>query len=125
MTQRPVTAGLVTIVIPTYDDDPQHIHDSVGSALAQSYPMTEVVVDDGSTRSDSTDALAALEGVRLVSQPNMAHRPRGSGRARASSCSLSMATTGSSRTQFDCSWRPCLWPRCGRCLPARPSFRCG
>ena len=71
MTQGPVTAGLVTIVIPTYNDDPEHIHDSVGSALAQSYPMTEVVVvDDGSTRSDSIEALAALDGVRLITQPN-------------------------------------------------------
>src|SRR5690606_29224713 len=41
----------VTIVIPTYDDHPDHLDQAVSSALAQTYRDVEVVVvDDGSAR---------------------------------------------------------------------------
>lgn len=66
--------GRTTIVIPTFNDDPAHLRESVTSALSQTWPDVEVVVvNDGSTR-ESTLAelaeLAALEGICVVSQPN-------------------------------------------------------
>lgn len=62
---------LVTIVIPTYDDDPQHLREAVASALAQTYPRVEVVVvDDGSSRPETHSALDALTSVTLVRQDN-------------------------------------------------------
>ncbi|SOC58132.1 glycosyltransferase family 2 protein [Ornithinimicrobium cerasi] len=63
--------GQVTIVIPTFNDAPEHLRESVASALGQTYPHIEVVVvDDGSTRPDTITAVDALEGVRVVRQVN-------------------------------------------------------
>lgn len=62
---------LVTIVIPTYDDDPEHLREAVASALAQTHPRVEVVVvDDGSSRPETHAALDALTSVTLVRQDN-------------------------------------------------------
>lgn len=56
---------LVTIIIPTYKDDPQHLAQAVGSAQAQTYPNIElVVVDDGSTPPVS------LPGITVIRQDN-------------------------------------------------------
>lgn len=62
----------VTIVIPTFDDDPEHLHAAVASARAQTHPHIEVVVvDDGSSRVETLGALQALEGaVTVIHQPN-------------------------------------------------------
>ena len=62
---------LVTIVIPTYDDDPQHLREAVASALSQTHPRVEViVVDDGSSRPETRAALDALTSVTVVRQDN-------------------------------------------------------
>lgn len=56
---------LVTVVIPTYDDDPEHLAEAVASVRAQTYPRVElVVVDDGS------HAPVRLDGVRVIRQDN-------------------------------------------------------
>lgn len=63
--------GAVSIIIPTYNEDPDHLVQAVDSALAQTYPDVEViVVDDGTTRSDTLQTLRRLTGVTLVRQPN-------------------------------------------------------
>lgn len=71
-TDRDPQPVLVTIVIPTYDDDPEHLRQAVASALSQTHPGIEVVVvDDGSTRSDTVAALDALESVTVIRQDNL------------------------------------------------------
>nr|WP_277933350.1 glycosyltransferase family A protein [Micrococcus aloeverae] len=62
----------VTIVIPTFNDDPEHLRTSVDSAVVQTWGNLEViVVDDGSTREDTRGALAQLPAeVRVIRQPN-------------------------------------------------------
>lgn len=66
-----MSAPLVSIIIPTYNEEPQHLREAVESALGQTHPDTEViVVDDGSTRQDSREALASLHGVTLLRQSN-------------------------------------------------------
>lgn len=63
---------LVTIVIPTFDEDPAHLREAVASAMAQTHPHLEVImVDDGSTHSGTLDALRDLEtSVLVVRQSN-------------------------------------------------------
>ena len=62
---------LVSILIPAYNAEPW-ISDTIRSALAQSWPRTEIIiVDDGSR--DRTLAVAqtfASEKVKVVTQPN-------------------------------------------------------
>lgn len=61
----------VSFVIPTFNDDPDHIREAVASAIGQSrLPEEVVVVDDGSTRPESVAALDALRGVTLVRKAN-------------------------------------------------------
>lgn len=63
--------GLVSIVIPTYNDDPLHLRQAVDSALTQTYPHIEVVVvDDGSTRPETVAAVDALDNVTVIRQYN-------------------------------------------------------
>lgn len=70
-TDRGEQPVLVTIVIPTYNDDPEHLTEAVTSARAQTHPATEViVVDDGSTRTETVSALDALESVTVIRQAN-------------------------------------------------------
>lgn len=65
------TPALVSIVIPTYNDDPAHLAEAVASAQAQTYPELEIVViDDGSTQPATIAAVDALAGVRVVRQEN-------------------------------------------------------
>lgn len=62
---------LVTIVIPTHDDDPLHLGEALGSALAQTHPRLEVVVvDDGSSRPETVSALDDLTTVPVLRQVN-------------------------------------------------------
>jgi len=63
---RPMTAAPapfvqpVTVAIPCYNPDPQHLSEAVRSALASTLPPAEVLlIDDGSTRAES---LAAIRG---------------------------------------------------------------
>ncbi len=65
----PRTKPLVSIILTTYNHA-HFLNDSISSALAQSYPHTEViVVDDGST--DNTAAVVAeFPGVRYHYQDN-------------------------------------------------------
>lgn len=62
----------VTIVIPTFNDDPEHLRTSVDSAVVQTWGNLEViVVDDGSTREDTRGALEGLPpGVQVIHQVN-------------------------------------------------------
>ncbi|WP_186304421.1 glycosyltransferase family A protein [Kocuria palustris] len=65
-------SACAAFVIPTFDDDPVHLQESVAAAAAQEGVEVEiVVVNDGSTRADTLAALAALpEGVARLDQPN-------------------------------------------------------
>ena len=67
-----MSSELVTIVIPTYNDDPEHLHEAVASARSQTHPHLEViVVDDGSTRPETLHALDDLEtSLTVVHQSN-------------------------------------------------------
>lgn len=61
----------VGIVIPCFNDRPEHIKEAVSSALAQDVPAEVVVVDDGSTDPDTLAALQQLpQVVRVVRQEN-------------------------------------------------------
>jgi glycosyltransferase involved in cell wall biosynthesis len=67
--QPQVTVGLVTIVIPCYNQA-QFLGEAIESALAQSYQAREViVVDDGSTDATAEVALSYAD-VRLLQQAN-------------------------------------------------------
>ncbi|PKH41344.1 Glycosyltransferase involved in cell wall bisynthesis [Nocardioides alpinus] len=63
----------VSIVIPCYNGTDM-VHAAVSSALAQTHPETEViVVNDGSTQTETLRALGELEGageVRVIHQDN-------------------------------------------------------
>lgn len=61
----------VSIVIPCYNDDPEHLVASVASTSNQSHPDVEViVVDDGSTRPETLEAMAGLGEVTLLRRQN-------------------------------------------------------
>ncbi|PZT89457.1 MAG: hypothetical protein DI630_32190 [Gordonia sp. (in: high G+C Gram-positive bacteria)] len=63
---------LVSIVIPTFNDAPEHLQASVASAVGQTWGDVEViVVDDGSTEAETRAALEHLPaGVRVIHQQN-------------------------------------------------------
>ncbi|WP_454778563.1 glycosyltransferase [Georgenia muralis] len=70
-----MTERLVSVVIPTYNDDPVHLHEAVASALSQKgpHPVEVVLVDDGSTRSETVaavDELGSPNRVRVIRQEN-------------------------------------------------------
>lgn len=66
-----VKRGLVTIVIPTYNDDPDHLTQAVDSAKRQTYePIEIIVVDDGSTRAGTVATVDDLTEVKVVRQTN-------------------------------------------------------
>lgn len=68
------TQERVSIVIPTFNDDPTHLQESVESALAQTHTNVEVIlVDDGSNREDTratVDALGQKDRVLVVRKAN-------------------------------------------------------
>lgn len=72
MTASDAVDRLVTIVIPTFEDDPAHMREAVASARAQTHPHIEVVVvDDGSSRAETLDVLRTLEeSVTVLHQAN-------------------------------------------------------
>lgn len=62
---------LVTISVPVFNTDPRYLEDAILSAKSQTYPNVQIiVVDDGSTRADTLEALNALEDVSLLHQEN-------------------------------------------------------
>ncbi|QBF45283.1 glycosyltransferase family A protein [Janibacter limosus] len=62
---------LVTVVIPTFNDAPEHLRKSVTSALQQSYePLEIVVVDDGSSSPVTARELGNPRGVEIIRQSN-------------------------------------------------------
>lgn len=61
---RVARVGTVSIVIPTFNDDPGHLREAVASALGQTVPVEVVVVDDGS------DQPVTVDRVRVIRQDN-------------------------------------------------------
>jgi glycosyltransferase involved in cell wall biosynthesis len=60
---------LVSVIIPVYNGA-AYLREAIESALAQTYPLVEVVViDDGSTDTSSAIALSFLS-VRYIYQSN-------------------------------------------------------
>ena len=52
---------LISVAMPTYETEPDHLREAVGSVLGQTYPHWELcIVDDGSTREDTRRALRKL-----------------------------------------------------------------
>jgi GT2 family glycosyltransferase len=80
---------LVSVVMPTYDTEPRHLCDAIGSVRAQSYPDWElVIVDDGSRRQDTRRVIT-----RAVSRdPRIAARflERNSGISAATNAGLEL-----------------------------------
>ena len=76
--------GLVSIIIPTFNRA-ACILDAIGSAQAQTYPATEIIVVDDGSSDDTAQRVSQLEGVEYVYQPNQGHgaaRKRGLRAAR-------------------------------------------
>jgi GT2 family glycosyltransferase len=49
---------LISVVMPTYDTEPRHLREAIGSVAAQSYPNWELcIADDGSRRADTRRAV--------------------------------------------------------------------
>lgn len=64
-------AAQVGIVIPCYNDRPDHIREAVSSALEQDIAVEVVVVDDGSTHQDTLTALDGIpSSVKVIHTPN-------------------------------------------------------
>lgn len=62
---------LVTVVIPTYDDDPEHLASAIASVVAQTHPRLEVVVvDDGSSSPFALPPWLAQGPIRVIRQAN-------------------------------------------------------
>lgn len=55
----------MTIVIPTFNDAPEHLAEAVQSALAQTYPDVEIIVVD-----DGSDTPVVLNNVVVIRQAN-------------------------------------------------------
>jgi O-antigen biosynthesis protein len=54
---------LISVVMPTYDTDPRHLREAIGSVRSQTYPDWElVIVDDGSRREDTRRAITRAVG---------------------------------------------------------------
>lgn len=66
--KRPAQVG---VVIPCFNDRPDHLRETVASALAQDVPVEVVVVSDGSTAPDTLSAIDRLpDNVRVIRQAN-------------------------------------------------------
>ncbi len=50
-TAKPVAAGRVLCIVPSYNEDPKGLHGTVKALLAQTIPVDIVVIDDGSVLS--------------------------------------------------------------------------
>ncbi|MGJ5609143.1 glycosyltransferase family 2 protein, partial [Micrococcus luteus] len=62
---------LVSYVIPTYNDSPDHLRQAVSSALNQTHPSVEViVVDDGSAVPVSSALIRSDDRLRVIRQQN-------------------------------------------------------
>ena len=52
---------LISVAMPTYETEPRHLREAVGSVLAQTFPHWELcITDDCSTREDTRRALRKL-----------------------------------------------------------------
>jgi cellulose synthase/poly-beta-1,6-N-acetylglucosamine synthase-like glycosyltransferase len=56
---------LVSIVIPTFNQRPQFLRDSLSSALAQTYGQIEVIVSDNHSTNGTAALLAEYDDPRL------------------------------------------------------------
>ena len=63
--------ALVSILIPTFNQEPAHIQACIESAIAQDYPNIEVVVSDNHSSGESLEFLQSLSDprVRIVKPP--------------------------------------------------------
>ncbi|MGD8200615.1 glycosyltransferase family 2 protein [Ornithinimicrobium sp. W1679] len=57
--------SVVTIVIPTFNDKPEHLAAAVQSAQEQTHPAVEIIVVD-----DGSDAPVAMDDVVVIRQAN-------------------------------------------------------
>lgn len=69
---RNMKVPIVSVIIPTFNDEPEHIREAVESARAQTQSHTEtIVVNDGSTRQPTLAYLQSLPAdVILINQEN-------------------------------------------------------
>lgn len=114
--RRAPTRPLVSVIIPAHDAG-EYLHETISSALAQSYtPLEVVVVNDGST--DDTAGVARAFGDRIV----YADRENG-GPAAARNTALGLAT-GSMIALLDADdrWQPNRIERCVEILEHRPEI---
>lgn len=79
-----VSSRLVSIIIPTYNRA-SLVGDAIESALAQTYPSTQIIVADDGSEDDTPDVVARFDHVEYVRQENRgqaAARNLGFARAR-------------------------------------------
>lgn len=68
-----ISNPLVSVIMPCYNDHPEHVDEAIGSALAQSYRNVEVLlIDDGSSDPRTVDYLKSIHHpqVTIVHQRN-------------------------------------------------------
>lgn len=87
MAEGTLSRPAVSVVIPTFNDAPEHLSQSIESARSQTLrPHEVIVVDDGSSREDLLDFLDRVgQDITVLRQANSGpSAARNAGIARAS-----------------------------------------